>query len=50
LFPFADVTIIIACGAPGERSARIMTPAFTHALTFWMDATRATISPSPLKG
>src|SRR6185436_18836545 len=26
---------------------RIITPAFVHALTFWIEATRATIVPSP---
>src|SRR5690349_6057593 len=37
-----------ACAAPGVSASRIITPALVHELTFWTDATRATISPSPV--
>src|SRR6478672_11715413 len=50
LFPFAGVTIMVACAAPGVRSPRIMTPALTHALVFCTVTTRATICPSPFSG
>jgi len=35
---------------PAVSSARIMTPAFTHAAAFSTEVTRATISPSPASG
>ena len=50
LLPFPGVTIIIACGDPGVRSPRIITPALTQTLVFWTDTTRATIWPSPASG
>ena len=50
LFPFPGVTIIMACCDPGVRSARIITPALTHAFVYCTVATRATISPSPANG
>ena len=50
LFPFAGVTIIIACADPGVRSPRIITPALTHAFVDCTEATRATMVPSPASG
>jgi hypothetical protein len=48
--PFADDTSMSAYADPGVSVSRIITPAFVQAATFWSDATRATISPSPLSG
>src|SRR5689334_2040438 len=39
-----------ACAESAVSFSRIMTPAFTHAWTFSVDATRATTSASPDKG
>ena len=39
-----------ACGEPGSRLSRIITPAFVHAFAYCTPATRATISPSPDSG
>src|SRR5687768_8159948 len=50
LFPLPGVTIMIPCGASGERLSRIITPALTQAWTASTVATRATISPSPVRG
>ena len=36
-----------ACAADGDSELRIITPAFVHAWTFWIEATRATMVPSP---
>src|SRR5258708_32593075 len=40
-------TSMNACAAEGDSALRIITPAFVQALTDWMEATRATIDPSP---
>ena len=36
-----------ACAADGDSVLRIITPALVQTLTFWIEATRATIGPSP---
>src|SRR6185503_9699765 len=45
--PLPGVTNADACCAPAPRPARIMTPALVHTSVLEIDATRATISPSP---
>jgi hypothetical protein len=45
--PFAHETSMNACADEGSIEPRIMTPAFVQLATFWTDATRATIEPSP---
>ena len=45
-----DATSMNACAADGDSELRIITPAFTHALTAWMLVTRATMVPSPVNG
>src|SRR5262245_38243688 len=48
--PFADeyATSWNACAADADSELRTITPAFVHAFTPWMDATRATIVKLPL--
>ena len=48
--PFAAdaPTTMKACADEAESDPRIIAPAFVHAFTFWIDATRATMLPSPL--
>ena len=48
--PLLYDTSMNACGDPGSRVPRIMTPAFVHAFVFCTVATRATIDPSPVSG
>src|SRR5437764_6456817 len=46
--PFAADTKIDAWADSAASVSRIMSPAFTQAATFWTEATRATIDPSPV--
>ena len=48
--PFAGVMTVIACLEPASRVSRSITPALAQALVFSMEATRATIWPSPVRG
>jgi hypothetical protein len=48
--PLPEVTTIMACREPAVSVSRIMTPAFAHAFVFCRVATRAMISPSPVRG
>ena len=48
--PLLGVTSIIAWRAASDNPSRIITPALAHAFVFWIDATRATMEPSPLSG
>ena len=48
--PFPVETSMKACAEPASVVVRIITPAFVHAAAPSIDATRATIVPSPLSG
>ena len=45
--PLPGDTIIAALAAPAPTPSRIITPAFVHACTLSIAATRATMAPSP---
>ena len=46
--PFPELTSIRPCAEPGVRSLRIITPTLCQTCVADSDATRATISPSPV--
>src|SRR5437870_3042798 len=48
--PPPGLTSRITCADPAVSAPRIITPAFARALVFWIDVTRATISPLPDSG